>query len=209
MSSSRKLCSSRSVTPRARNQSQTRLTSFSGAEAPEVIPTTRISSPNQRLVDLGLVVDQVRRDAARTRRLDQAVRVRRVARADHEQQVDLREQLLDRPLPVRGRVTDVLALRGPDLREPFAEGGDHVAGLVDREGRLGDVRELGARRKLELGYLVLRLDQDDRVGNLAHRPDDLLVPGMADEDDGVAVGRVAAGLHVHLRHEGAGRVDRP
>ena len=47
MFSSRKLCSSRSVTPRALNQSQTRRTSFSGAEAPEVMPTTLISSSNQ------------------------------------------------------------------------------------------------------------------------------------------------------------------
>ena len=83
-------------TPRARNQSQTRSTSFSGADAPLVTPTT--STPSiHALVDLGLVVDQVRRDAARPRDLDEPVRVRRVARADHEQQVDLAEHLLDRP----------------------------------------------------------------------------------------------------------------
>ena len=34
------------TTPRARNQSQTRLTSFSGAEAPEVIPT--VSTPSSQ-----------------------------------------------------------------------------------------------------------------------------------------------------------------
>ena len=89
MSSSRKRCSSISVTPRSRNQSQTRWTSFSGAEAPEVMPTTVDAVVEPGLVDLGLVVDQVRGDAAGARRLDEAVRVRRVARADHEQQVDL------------------------------------------------------------------------------------------------------------------------
>ncbi len=47
-----------SVTPRSRNQAQTRWTSFSGAEAPEVIPTIVISV-DPGLVDLGLVVDQV------------------------------------------------------------------------------------------------------------------------------------------------------
>ena len=50
-------------TPRARNQSQARVTSRSGADAPEVMPTVRTPS-SQRLVDLGLVVDQVRRDVA-------------------------------------------------------------------------------------------------------------------------------------------------
>ena len=68
-----------------------------------------------RLVDLGLVVDQVRGDAAGARDLDEPVRVRRVARADHEQQVDLGEHLLDRPLPVGGGVTDVFLLRRVDL----------------------------------------------------------------------------------------------
>ena len=51
-------------------------------------PTT--STPVEpALVDLGLVVDQVRGDARRAGGLDEPVRVRRVARADHEQQVDL------------------------------------------------------------------------------------------------------------------------
>ena len=49
----------------------------------------RLDAVEPRLVDLGLVVDQVATDAAGPRDLDQAVRVRRVARADHEQQVDL------------------------------------------------------------------------------------------------------------------------
>ena len=48
-----------SVTPRSRNQSSTPSTSFSGADAPDVMPT--ISTPSsQRLVDLRRVVDQVR-----------------------------------------------------------------------------------------------------------------------------------------------------
>ena len=45
-------------TPLARNQSQTRLTSFSGADALDVTPTGRTPSSQSR-VDLGLVVDQV------------------------------------------------------------------------------------------------------------------------------------------------------
>ena len=68
---------------------------------------------------------------------------------------------------------------------------------------------LASGREVEVGDLLPRLDEQDRVGDLAHRPDDLLVAGMADEDDGVAVGGIAARLHVHLRHERAGGVDRP
>ena len=64
-----------------------------------------------------------------------------------------------------------------------------VGGEVERF-RLGDV-----------------LHEHRRIRRLAHRADDLLVAGMADQDDGVAVRRVAPRLHVHLRHERAGRVD--
>ena len=41
-----------SVTPRARNQSQTRFTSFSGADAPDVIPTVSTSSSQAESISL-------------------------------------------------------------------------------------------------------------------------------------------------------------
>ena len=56
-----------SVTPRARNQSQTRSTSFSGADAPRR-DADDLDAVEPVLVDLGLVVDQVGRDAACARR---------------------------------------------------------------------------------------------------------------------------------------------
>src|ERR1700710_2908551 len=52
------------------------------------------------LVDLGVVVDQVGGGAVFTRHLDQAVGVRGVGRADHQDQVTLAGQLLDRDLAV-------------------------------------------------------------------------------------------------------------
>ena len=55
--------------------------------------------------------------------------------------------------------------------------------------------------------LLDRLDENRCLGRLAHRPDDLLVPLVADEDDGVALVGVAARLDVHLGHERADGVD--
>ena len=89
-----------------------------------------------------------------------------------------------------------------------AERGDDLAGLVDRQRRLRHVREPSRRAELEPLDVGDRLDEDDRVGRLAHRPDDLLVAGVADQHDRVALGGVAPRLHVHLRHERARRVDR-
>ena len=80
-------------------------------------------------------------------------------------------------------------------------------GLVDRERRLRDVGDPRVRRELERLRLGDVLHEHRRLGRLAHRPDDLLVAGVADQDDRVAVGGVAPRLHVHLRHERAGRVD--
>ncbi len=196
-----------SSTPRARNQSQTRSTSFSGAEAPDVRPT--VSTPSSHAdVDVGLVVDQVRLDAERAGNVDEPVRVRRVARADHEQQLDLSEQVLHRPLPVGGRVADVLFLRRVDLRKAPAERRDDLACLVDRERRLRDVGDLRVGGQVESVRVGDRLDEDRRVRRLAGRAHDLLVPLVADQQNRVSVGGVAARLDMHLRHERARGVDR-
>ena len=150
----------------------------------------------------------MRGDPARARDLDEAVRVRAVRRADHEQEVDLGEHLLHRPLAVRGRVADVLAVRRAHVREAPPERRDDLRGLVDRERRLRDVGHVLSGREVERLRVLDRLDERDRLRRLAHRALDLLVAGMADEDDGAAVGGVAARLHVHLGDERAGRVDR-
>ena len=89
-----------------------------------------------------------------------------------------------------------------------AQDADDVPGLVHRERRLRDVGERLPFRDLQTLRILDRLDEHDRLRRLAHRPLDLLVAGVADENDPVAVGRVALGLRVHLRHERAGGVDR-
>ena len=60
------------------------------------------------LLDLGVVVDQVRGGAVFAGDLDQAVGVGGVGRADDQDQVALAGELLDRDLAVGRRVTDVV-----------------------------------------------------------------------------------------------------
>ena len=72
----------------------------------------RLDALEPLLVDLGGVVDQVRGGAVLARDLDQAVGVRGVGRADHQHQLALAGELLDRDLAVGRRVTDVVGLRG-------------------------------------------------------------------------------------------------
>ena len=63
------------------------------------------------LLHLALVVDQVRVGAVVARDLDEPVRVRGVARADHQHEVALAGHLAHRHLAVGGGVTDVVGLR--------------------------------------------------------------------------------------------------
>ena len=97
--------------------------------------------------------------------------------------------LLDGRLAVRRGVADVVGAGTGDAREALAQPGDDRAGLVDRERGLRDVRDLLGILELERVDVGLGLDEDDVVGRLAHRALDLLVAGVADEDDRVALAR--------------------
>ena len=94
------------------------------------------------------------------------------------------------------------------MREATLQHVDDLCGLVDRQRRLRDVRNRSVGRQVERLGLLDGLDEHGRVGRFAHGADHLLVPGMADQHDAVPLGRIAPRLHVHLRHERAGGVDR-
>ena len=193
-------------TPCARNQSQTRVTSFSGADAPDVTPT--VVTPSSHASSIS-VSSSIRCDATPPAR---ATSTRRFEFDELREPITSSRStsassLLDRPLPVGGRVTDVLLLRRIDLGKAPAEDADDVEGLVDRQRRLRDVGNPCVRRELERLGLGHVLHEHRRLGRLAHRSDDLLVACVSDQDHGVAVGGVPPGLDVHLGHERAGRVD--
>ena len=172
------------------------------------MPTTRLPSSHSSRTSC-LVVHQVRVGAVVARDLHQPVRVRGVARADHEHQVALARHLADGQLAVGGRVTDVVALGPGDRREALAQPPDDAVGLVHRERGLREVGQPLGIVDLEVVHVLLGLDQDEVVGGLAHRALHLLVALVAHEHDRVALGRELLGLHVHLGHERAGGVDSP
>ena len=111
-------------------------------------------------------------------------------------------------LAVGRGVTDVVGARTDDLRELRLQRDDDLARLVDRKRGLRDEGELVGVGDLERRDVVDGLDEDHRVGRLAHRAFDLFVAGVADQDDLVAVGRELLGLDVDLGDQRAGGVDR-
>jgi len=159
-----------------------------------------------RFVDRALVLDQMGRHARGPCDLDEPVRVRAVHGADHEQEVDLREHRLDRVLAVRRRVADVLFPGAGEAGKPPAQDRDDLCGVVDRERGLRQVGEPLRLGRPDVLGLRRRLHEQDRGRGLAERPLDLVVPGMADQEDRVAERGEEPRLRVHLRHERAGRV---
>jgi hypothetical protein len=155
------------------------------------------------------VVDQVPGTRARVdRHLAQPLGVRGVLRTDDDHHVALGRDLLDHFLAVLRRVADVVARRRLEQRQPGAQPFDGVHGLVDRQRGLRQPHDL---RRIAHGDAVDRVRPDDQLdvcGRLAGGTHDLLVPLVPDEQDVVVVGGVPARLHVHLRHQGAGGVDR-
>jgi hypothetical protein len=74
--------------------------------------------------------------------------------------------------------------------------------------RLGQVGHPVGIVDLEAVHVLLGLHQHEVVRGLAHRALDLLVALVADEHDRVALRGELLRLHVHLRDERAGGVDR-
>ena len=158
-------------------------------------------------VELALAVDQRRLGAAALRDLDEALRVRARLRADHEdERRALRDDLLDRVLPVLGRVADVVRAR--PLSSPKRRSSASTVGATSSSDSVVCViTATGLPSVSSSRGLLGRLDHDRRVRPLAARADHLDVVGVADERDEVAAVGVAPRLGVHLGDERADGVD--
>jgi len=130
--------------------------------------------------------------------------------AEHEQELHVRKELLDGLLPICRRVADVF-LSGPcrvGKRRCGGEDGDDLARLVDGQRRLGDVGDplrfatsIALRRRR-----IRRARSSPALRPSSPRPPRARMPTRTHR---VALGGVSPCLRVHLRHERAGRVDRP
>ena len=131
-------------------------TSFSGTDAPDVRPTTSTSSSSQHSSIPPSSIRSRRHPGVRSQ-LDEPRRVRGVARADHEQQVDLRPAAPSRPAGGsrsrnRCRRAAVHGSRGTARRSSA----DHAGRLVHGERGLRDIGELRPvreRKRLDIARL--------------------------------------------------------
>ena len=163
--------------------SRTSRTSTSGAEAPAVRPTVvRLTEPIP--VDVGGALDQPRGNPHPLCDFGKAKRVAAVGCSDDEHPLALVGDCLDRGLPVRGRVANILAARRADgwkarfKRSTIAAVSSTESVVWVRKARFA---RLGTRRRSDV---IDRLDESDcAFGHLAKGPDHLRMTGMADEQD--------------------------
>ena len=84
---------------------------------------------------------------------------------------------------------------------------DDDVGVVHAQRRLRQVSHLGVGRQVQPVHVRDVLHQPNVAGRLAHGAEHLIVPLVADEQDGVALARKADGLEVDLGDERTGGVD--
>ncbi len=140
--------------------------------------------------------------------LDQADRVGGVPRAHHDHQVGPGRDDLDRRLAVLGGVADVVARRVEQGRETLAQRADRLGRFVHRQRGLRQPDHPRRVPDLDVRGPVGAVDQADPVRGLPRGAHDLLVPGVADQQDVVVPGGEAPRLAVHLGDQRAGGVDR-
>ncbi len=89
----------------------------------------------------------------------------------------------------------------------FFRADDDALGVVDRKGGLGDVGDRRARRNVQRGHVGLVLHQGHRRADLAHGAFHFGMAGMADQDQGAAMGDITLALIVDLGNQRAGGVQ--
>ena len=141
------------------------------------------------------------------RHLLQGQRVRRVGAADDEHGVGPAGDGREGRLAVGGGEAEVVARRRPQLGVLGPRPLDHTLPVTERQGRLGQDGDLG--RVVDGGVVdvVLVLHEPHGGRRLGQGADGLVVAGVADVEDGVALAGPDPGLVVDLGHERAHGVD--
>ncbi len=112
-------------------------TSTSGAEAPAVMPIVRMSPSGAQSMSAARSTSWLFLQPARSRHFLEALRVRRIGRAHHQQRIHLVGDLLHGFLPVGGGVADVLLVGADDVGEAQLQRLDDALRVVDRQRGLG------------------------------------------------------------------------
>lgn len=120
-------------------------------------------------------------------------------------------QLLDRILPVLGGIANIFLLGTDDLRKSLMQGEDDLRRVIRRQRGLGHIGkeprvfDLEPRDVFHEFHKVHAADTV-RAPLLAQGSFDLLVSGLADQNALSSLILVAVDLHMHLGHQGAGRI---
>src|SRR5215471_13347110 len=137
----------------------------------------------------------------------QAIRIGAVLRTDNKNEVRNLAEVTNRRLTILGGITNVGSLRAHDIGKTSVQGGNDTPRIVNTQSGLSDVSHWGVSRELKPIHVLLRRDQVHLGPHLPHRPLDLGMAAMADENQGATVGNVSLCLGMHLRNQRAGCIN--
>ena len=120
-------------------------TRTSGAEAPAVMPSAADSAEQAQSMSSARRTRRDERAARPFGDFPQPLRIGRIGRADDDHGIDARRHALHRLLAVGGGVADVFLVRADDIGKARLQRRDHLARVVDRERRLGDIGQVVGR----------------------------------------------------------------
>ena len=139
---------------------------------------------------------------------DEAKRIGAVGRTDDEQHVTASSNRLDRCLPVRRGVTDILTLRADNPWKTALQRCDDIRRIIDRQRGLREESKIAAIGHLQIFGILDGFHQRHRaLGHLAKCTDHFGVATMADKDDVAAGLYLSFGLAMHLGNQWAGGVE--
>jgi hypothetical protein len=131
-------------------------------------------------IDVLDAIDEVRFDAALAGEFGEPLAVGTVLAAEHQSEIGFGGQHRHGLLAVLCGVADIFLRRRGDVRESFPQPTDDAIGVVDAECCLCEIGDFGFVGDLQVINALRSLDQEDRLGSFAHRPDDLIVALVAD-----------------------------
>ena len=150
------------------------------------------------------MVDQVTLRAEVARNFDEPVGVRAVVRTHHQHQIRAVGHVLYRYLTVFCRVANILRMRADDPGELHLQRLNNVSRLIERQGRLRQIRHVLRIGNLQRLYLFPARNHLCDVRRFAQRAFNLVVIAVPDQHQRVPLLRKLDCLDVDLGHQRAG-----
>ena len=103
-------------------------------------------------------------------------------------------------------ITNIFRVGADDIGISAFERGNDVAGIINAQRRLRDIRDWCMGRNVDCIHIFFILHEDDGGGDMTEGSFDFRMAGMADQDERAPYRHIALALIVHFGDERACRI---